>query len=127
MIVFDFEPNPDFDYKNAKSILKFFGKTAGVIWVDTDKKQVIRIEAVLADSFKVGGGLLFKIKEGASFEQQNELVNDEIWLPAVTNINLAAKALLFKGINLNVLVKASNYRRFATEVKDAKVGDINNP
>ena len=124
VIVFDFEPNPDFDYKNAKSILKFFGKTAGVIWVDTDKKQVIRIEAVLADSFKIGGGLLFKIKEGASFEQQNELVNDEIWLPAVTNINLAAKALLFKGINLNVLVKASNYRRFATEVKEAKVGDI---
>ncbi len=127
VIVFDFEPNPDFDYKNAKSILKFFGKTAGVIWVDTDKKQVIRIEAVLADSFKVGGGLLFKIKEGASFEQQNELVNDEIWLPAVTNINLAAKALLFKGINLNVLVKASNYRRLATEAKESKVGEIEKP
>ena len=29
VIVFDFEPNPDFYYKNAKSILKFFGKTAG--------------------------------------------------------------------------------------------------
>lgn len=124
VIVFDFEPNPNFDYKNAKSILKFFGKTAGAIWVDVDKKQVIRIEAVLADSFKYGGGLLFKIKEGASFEQQNELVNDEIWLPAVTNINLSAKALLFKGINLNVLVKASNYSKFQTEVKDAKVDEL---
>ncbi|CAN5616033.1 hypothetical protein BH20ACI4_BH20ACI4_05110 [soil metagenome] len=124
VIVFDFEPNPNFDYKNAKSILKFFGKTAGVIWADADKKQVIRVEAVLADSFKVGGGLLFKIKEGASFEQQNELVNDEIWLPSLTNINLSAKALYFKGVNLNVLVKASNYRKFSTEVKDAKVGEI---
>jgi len=126
VIVFDFEPNPKFDFKNAQSILKFFGKTAGVIWVDTDKKQVIRIEAVLADSFKYGGGLLFKIKEGASFEQQNELVNDEIWLPSTTNINLSAKALLIKGINLNVLIKASNYRKFSTEVKDAKVGETNN-
>ncbi len=124
VIVFDFEPNPAFDYKNAQSILKFFGKTAGVIWVDADKKQVIRVEAVLADSFKVGGGLLFKIKEGASFEQQNELVNDEIWLPSVTSINLSAKAFLLKGINLNVLVKSSNYRKFSTEVKDAKVGEI---
>lgn len=123
VIVFDFEPNPNFDYKNAQSILKFFGKTTGVIWVDADKKQVIRIEAVLADSFKYGGGLLFKIKEGASFEQQNELINDEIWLPSVTNINLSAKALLLKGINLNVLIKSSNYRKFATEVKDAKVGE----
>lgn len=121
VIVFDFEPNPNFDFKNAQSILKFFGKTAGVIWVDADKKQVIRIEAVLADSFKYGGGLLFKIKEGASFEQQNELVNDEIWLPSTTNINLSAKALLLKGINMNVLIKSSNYRKFTTEVKDAKV------
>ena len=124
VIVFDFEPNTAFDYKNAKSVLKFFGKTAGVIWVDANKKQVIRVEAVLADSFKVGGGLLFKIKEGASFEQQNELVNDEIWLPSLTNINLSAKALIFKGFNFNVLVKASNYRKFSTEVKDAKVGEI---
>ncbi len=123
VIVFDYEPNTAFDYKNAKSILKFFGKTAGVIWIDADKKQVIRIEAVLADSFKIGGGLLFKIKEGASFEQQNELVNEEIWLPSQTNINLTAKALLVKGISLNVLVKASNYRKFVTEVKDAKVGE----
>ncbi len=126
VIVFDFEPNPNFDYKNAKSILKFFGKTAGVMWVDADKKQVVRIEAVLADSFKIGGGLLFKIKEGSSFEQQNELINEEIWLPSQTNINLSAKALLLKGINFNVLVKSSNYRKFATEVKDAKVDEIKN-
>lgn len=123
VIVFDFEPNANFDLKNAQSVLKFFGKTAGVIWVDAEKKQVIRIEAVLADSFKYGGGLLFKIKEGASFEQQNELVNDEIWLPSTTTINLSAKALLLKGINFNILIKASNYRKFATEVKDAKVGE----
>lgn len=123
VIVFDFEPNPSFDYKNVQSVLKFFGKTAGVIWVDADKKQVIRIEAVLADSFKYGGGLLFKIKEGASFEQQNELVNDEIWLPSTTYINLSAKAFMVKGINLNVLIRSTNYRKFSTEVKDAKVGD----
>jgi len=28
------EPDPAFDYKNAKSVLKFFGKTAGVMWID---------------------------------------------------------------------------------------------
>ena len=33
--------------KNAKSMLKFFVKTAGVMWIDEKDKQVARLEAVL--------------------------------------------------------------------------------
>ena len=125
VIVFDFEPNPDFNYKNAQSFLKFFGKTAGVMWIDEKDKQVARIEAILADSYKVGGGLLANLKRGASFTLEQERVNDEIWLPSSADINLSIKVLLVKGININQVIKSSNYRRFETEVKDAKVGEIN--
>src|SRR5262249_7685608 len=62
VIVFDFEPDPDFDYKNAKSMLKFFGKIAGVMWIDERDKQVARIEAYLADNFNIAGGVLAKLK-----------------------------------------------------------------
>ena len=127
VIVFDFEPNPGFDFKNAKSLLKFFGKTAGVIWIDGKQKQVIRIEAFLADNFKVGGGLLFKIREGSTFEMQNQFVNEEIWLPSVQTINLSARAFLFKGLSFNQVRISSNYRKFSTEVKDAKVNEIKDP
>jgi outer membrane lipoprotein-sorting protein len=127
VIVFDFEPNPNFDYKNAKSFLKFFGKMAGVMWIDEKDKQVARIEAVLVDSFKVGGGVLAKLKKGASFTLEQERVNDEIWLPSVADINLSVRVLLVKGIDLNQVVKSYNYRKFNTEVKDAKVNDIQNP
>lgn len=123
VIVFDFEPNPDFDYKNAKSMLKFFGKTAGVMWIDEKDKQVARLEAFLFDSYKVGGGVLFKIKKGASFTLEQERLNDEIWLPSLTDINLSARALLVKGIDVNQSIRSYDYRKFATEVKDAKVGD----
>lgn len=123
VIVFDFEPNPDFDYKNAKSMLKFFGKTAGVMWIDEKDKQVARVEAFLFDSYKVGGGVLFKIKKGASFTLEQERFNDEIWLPSLADINLSARALLVKGIDVNQSIRSYDYRKFATEVKDAKVGD----
>ena len=125
VIVFDFEPNPDFDYKNAKSMLKFFGKTAGVMWIDEKDKQVARLEAYLADSFKIGGGLLAKLSKGASFTLEQERVNDEIWLPSVADINLSVRVLLVKGINVNQQIRSYDYRRFETEVKDAKVGDSN--
>ena len=124
VIVFDFEPNPNFDYKNAKSILKFFGKTAGVMWIDAQDKQVARIEASLSDNFKVGGGLLANLKKGATFALEQERVNDEIWLPSIADINLSVKVLLVKGINVNQIIKSYNYRKFKTEVKDSKVDEI---
>ncbi len=121
VIVFDFEPNPDFDYKNAKSMLKFFGKTAGVMWIDEKDKQVARLEAYLADSFNVGGGLLAKLRKGATFTLDQERVNDEIWLPSSADISLSVRVLLLKGVNVNQVVKSYDYRKFATEVRDAAV------
>ena len=123
VIVFDFEPNPNFDLKNAKSILKFFGKTAGVMWIDEKDKQVVRLEAFLADSFNIGGGVLAKLRKGASFVIEQERINDEIWLPSIADINLSVRVLLVKGIDVNQVIRSYDYRKFATEVKDAKVGD----
>jgi len=123
VIVFDFEPNPDFDYRNAKSMLKFFGKTAGVMWIDEKDKQVARLEAYLADSFNIGGGVLAKLRKGASFTLEQQRLNDEIWLPSVVDINLSVRVLLVKGIDLNQEVRSYDYRKFSTEVKGATVGD----
>jgi len=123
VIVFDFEPNTAFDYKNAKSMLKFFGKTVGVMWIDEQDKQVARLEAYLADSFNVGGGVLAKLRKGASFTLEQQRINDEIWLPSIADINLSVRVLLVKGVNVNQRIESYDYRKFTTEVKDAKVGE----
>lgn len=124
VIVFDFEPNPTFDYKNAESMLKFFGKTIGVMWIDEKDKQVARLEASLADSFNIGGGLVAKLRKGASFVLEQERVNDEIWLPSSADINISVRVLLLRGINLNQIIRSYDYRKFATEVRDAAVDEI---
>jgi hypothetical protein len=125
VIVFDFEPNPNFDYKNAKSMLKFFGKTAGAIWIDEKDKQVARVEAYLADSFNIAGGVLAKLRKGATFTLEQERINDEIWLPSTADINLSVRVLLVKGIDLNQMIRSYDYRKFSTEVKDAKINPLN--
>lgn len=124
VIVFDFEPNPDFDFKNARSFLKFFGKTGGVMWIDEQDKQVARIEAELFDSFKVGGGLLAKLRKGASFVLEQERINDEIWLPSRADINLSVRILLFGGAKVNQVIRSYDYKRFNTAVEDLKIGDV---
>jgi len=126
VIVFDFEPNTSFDYKNARSILKFFGKTAGVMWIDERDKQVARLDAVLFDSYKVGGGILANLKKGASFTLEQERINDEIWLPSIADINLDLRVLLVKGFNVNQVIRSYNYKKFQTEVEDATVNPNKN-
>jgi hypothetical protein len=122
MIVFDFEPDPNYDLSKAESMLKLIGKIAGVIWIDEKDKQIARVEASMADNFNVGGGVVAKLKKGSSFMIEAERVNDEIWLPSVADINVAVRVLLVKGLNFNQVMRFYDYKKFATEVKDAKVG-----
>jgi len=124
VIVFDFEPNPNFDFENVKSLLKFFGKMAGVIWVDAKDKQVVRLEAALADNYKIGGGVLANMKRGAAFITESERVNDEVWLPSQIELIASIKVLMVKAININQVAKYSNYHKFKTEVKDSKIDEI---
>ena len=121
VIVFDFEPLPG--YKPQKSYEKFFGKTAGAIWVDASDKQVARVEARLIDSYKVGGGLLASLKEGATFVLEQDHINNEIWLPSRADINLGVRVLLVKGFNVNSVVTYGNYKRFNVESEKEKLKD----
>ena len=117
VIVFDYEPNPAFKPQTRNE--KLFALCSGVVWVDAASKQVVRLEAVLSSS---AGNFLAKAKRGASFSLDNELVNDEIWLPSQADVNLQIK-ILFAGININNLIKYGDYRRFETNVQEVKVGD----
>lgn len=124
VIVFDFEPNPKFDMKNATSILKVFGKVAGVMWIDEKDKEAVRMEAILADNFKIGGGLVARLNKGASFVFEQDHINNEVWLPSLMEVNLSAKVFLLKGVSVNQIVKTSNYSKFKSEVKDSEIDKV---
>jgi hypothetical protein len=127
VVVFDFEPNPAFDMKNEKTATKVFAKMAGVMWIDEKDKQVARLEAVLLESYKIGGGLLAKLNKGATFIAEQERVNNEIWLPSSFETDISVRLLLVKGMNVNQIVTSYGYRRFETEVRDAKIDAAKTP
>jgi hypothetical protein len=122
VIVFDFEPLPG--YKPRKNYEKFFGKTVGAIWVDPTDKQVARVDARLVESYKVAGGLLASLREGATFVLEQERINNEIWLPTRIDINLGLRVLLVKGITVNQTITFGNYKRFNV---DAEKEQLANP
>ncbi|MBK8150978.1 MAG: hypothetical protein IPK58_22940 [Acidobacteria bacterium] len=121
VIVFDYEPNPAF--KPQSRMEKLFALCTGAVWVDTKTKQVVRLDAVLTKS---AGSFIAKAKRGASFTIENELINNEIWLPSQADVNLSIK-ILFAGININNLIKYGDYSKFKTEVTGSSVDEVKKP
>ena len=121
VIVFDFEPLPD--YKPRTRIEKLFGKMAGAVWIDAAGKQAARVEARLIDSYKIGGGMVASLKEGATFVLEQEYVNNEVWLPTRADLNLGVKVFLLKGLNFNQVSTFGNYKRFDVETDKEKLKD----
>jgi hypothetical protein len=118
-IVFDFRPKPGFKPKNREESL--IAKLVGVIWIDPVDKQVIRLEARLAEGFKIAGGLLASLKPGAALVIEQTRMDQGVWLPKFAHLNLSVKVLLFGGGDYNKTIEWSNYKHFSGDVKDYKV------
>ena len=118
-IVFDFLPRAGFKPKTREESL--VAKLVGVVWIDPVDKQVIRLEARLAEGFKMGGGLVVSLKPGAALVMEQTRMAEGVWLPRFAQINLSVKVLLFAGGDFNKTIEWSDYRHFSGDVKDYKI------
>ena len=118
-IVFEFRAQPGFKPKTmAEDIVT---KLVGVVWIDPVDKEVIRLEAKLAQGYKVGGGLVASIRPGSTFVFEQTRLPDGVWLPRFAQVNFAVKVFIFKNIEANETSEFSEYRRFNTEASDYKL------
>jgi hypothetical protein len=118
-IVFDFRPRTGFKPKNTGESL--IAKLVGVMWIDPVDKQVIRLEARLADAFKMAGGLLVSLKPGAAMVMEQTRMVQGVWLPKFAQMNLSMKVLLFGGGDYNKTIEWSDYKHFSGDVQDYKI------
>jgi hypothetical protein len=114
VIVFDFGPNPDYKPKNMMENL--VQKLVGVIWVDEQARDVVRLEARFSDNFKIGGGLVASLSKGSTFVFEQTLVNNEVWLPSYDEVHAAAR-LVFVKVKANQIDRYSDYKKFSSEIK----------
>jgi hypothetical protein len=114
VIVFDFGPNPD--YKPKSTIENLVQKLVGVIWVDEQARDVVRLEARFSDNFKIAGGLLASLSKGSNFVFEQTLVNNEVWLPSYDEVHAAAR-LVFVKVKANQIDRYSNYKKFSSEIR----------
>jgi hypothetical protein len=114
VIVFDFGPNPN--YKPKKLVESIVQKLVGVIWVDEQARDVVRLEARFNDNAKIGGGILGSISKGSNLVFEQALVNNEVWLPSYTEVHASARIVLLKG-QQDEIDRFSDYKKFSSESK----------
>jgi hypothetical protein len=121
VLVFDFEPNPEYKPKNIEE--KVVKELAGVVWIDEKAKDVVRLEAYFVGDLHIGGGVLANLQKGTSFIFEQAYVNNEVWLPTYMEAHIGVRFLLVKGFKMNVTTKYSDYKRFNVET----LNTINKP
>lgn len=118
-VVFDFRSRPGFKPANRQEDL--ISKLAGVAWIDPADKQVMRLEARLAEGFKMAGGLLVNLRPGAAVVMEQTRMVEGVWLPRLAQINLSVRVLLFGGGDFNKTIEWSDYKHFSGDVGDYKI------
>ncbi|MGB7592850.1 MAG: hypothetical protein WBO19_16560 [Terriglobia bacterium] len=113
VIVFDFAPNPDYKPQNKTEDL--LHKLVGTLWVDDEARQVVRLEAHLSDTFKLGGGLLASVHKGGSMVFEQARTNEEVWLPSYVEAHFSARVLLFANAHGDYTSRFSDYKKFRVE------------
>ena len=121
VLVFDFEPNPEYKPKNLEE--RVVKELAGVVWIDEKAKDVVRLEAYFVGDLHIGGGLLANLQKGTSFAFEQAFINNEVWLPTYVEAHVGLRLLMVKGLKVNVTTKYSDYKRFNVETLDT----INQP
>ena len=109
VIAFDFAGNPD--YKPAKRIDRIIQKLSGVMWVDEQAREIVRLEARFVESVNVGGGILGSLHKGSNFVFEQEKINGEVWLPSYAEVHLSAR-IVFVKLKRSGTDRYSDYRKF---------------
>ena len=80
----------------------------------------MRLEAKLAEGFKMAGGLLVNLRPGGAFMMEQTRMTEGVWLPRLAQVNLSVKVLLFGGGDFNKTIEWSDYKHFSGDVEDFK-------
>lgn len=116
IIVLSFKPRDKL--KPSTDSEKFISKLEGEVWIDILDRAVVKLDARLAENYKVGGILSFFsfLKPGTSLVIENSRVSDELWV--TTRVEFAPRqktAFFTKGVPDVQIQELIEYKPFDKE------------
>ena len=114
-----FEPNPAYNPPTYET--RVYHALSGKIWIQTQQKRLVKIDAHILNEIDFGYGLLGRIEKGGHFQITRGQVAENRWKTTMLNVHISGRVVFFKSINRDQDVTRSAFRPMPsnTSVQDA--------
>lgn len=116
-IIFDFVGRKD--AKTHGMMEDASKKLQGTVWIDEADLQVAHLEVLVADTFRIAGGLVASVQKGSTFRFDQAPVERGLWLPVGYETNMQARVLLVKNLREHVVQRDFGYKCFHVQTQQA--------
>ena len=114
-----FRPNPAYNPQTYEA--RVFHGLAGEIWIQPQRKRLVKIDGHIEDEIDFGYGLLGKIEKGGTFQIQRAAAGGERWKTSMLDVHVSGRIVFFKAIGKDEREVRSQFEPVAptTSVQDA--------
>lgn len=109
LIVVGFDPRPNARPQTREGRMAKIFK--GLIWVDEELREVVRVEATAIDDMSYGFGIIARLNKGTVVSLVRAPVGDGIWLPTSMRFKGDGRALLVRKLSLDMAIDWFDYKR----------------
>jgi hypothetical protein len=92
-----FRPNPAYSPPTYEA--RVYHALAGEIWIQPQRKRLVKIDAHILSEIDFGYGLLGRIEKGGSFQIMREQVAENRWKTSLLDVHISGRIVLFKSIS----------------------------
>jgi hypothetical protein len=109
LVVVHFTPRKDAKPKTRQG--KMAKAFKGIVWIDEQAREVVRLDATAVDDLSYGMGLLARLNEGTRVTLVREPVDGSVWLPTSIRMSGQGRAILIRRLKVDFFIEWFNYRR----------------
>jgi hypothetical protein len=92
-----FRPNPAYNPPTYET--RVYHALAGEIWIQPERKRLVKLDGHITNQIDFGFGLLGKIEKGGTFQIGREQVSDTRWKTSLLDVHISGRIVFFKAIS----------------------------
>lgn len=108
-------PRPGVDTRS--DVGKWLRRFAGHVWVDTNEKELVKVEMTATDSISLGWGVVGRISEGTKITYLRRPIAGGTWFPATVRYEARGRTLVFRSFELDLTTEWFDYRPYTSATR----------